>query len=474
MLFSSLTFIFYFLTCCIICYFIIPKKYKKIKNFILLLFSLIFYSWGEPKYILVMLITILVSYIFGLLINHFNINKNNKAKLILFIIFIILILSSLFYFKYINFFIENINNIFKINIKSQNIILPIGISFYTFQILSYIIDLYRGKIKVQKNILDLSLYISFFPQLIAGPIVTYETIENQLYERKESLDKIISGIERFIIGLGKKIIIANNMAIIADSVFNSLILDKLPSFILILGVIAYTFQIYFDFSGYSDMAIGLGKIFGFEFLENFNYPYISKSITEFWKRWHISLTTFFREYLYIPLGGNRVKKYRWIFNMFIVWLLTGFWHGAAWTFIIWGLYYFILLILEKTILKNILNKIPNFLKFILTFTLINVGWVIFRANNINDIFIIIKNIFYNSSSIPITEFLNNNINIISALPYIIFAIIFSNNIMLKINTKLENNKLYNIVRKIVIITIFLICICFLVSSQYNPFIYFRF
>ena len=264
------------------------------------------------------------------------------------------------------------------------------------------------------------------------------------------------------------------MAIIADSVFNSLILDKLPSFILILGVIAYTFQIYFDFSGYSDMAIGLGKIFGFEFLENFNYPYISKSITEFWKRWHISLTTFFREYLYIPLGGNRVKKYRWIFNMFIVWLLTGFWHGAAWTFIIWGLYYFILLILEKTILKNILNKIPNFLKFILTFTLINVGWIIFRANNINDIFIIIKNIFYNSSSIPITEFLNNNINIISALPYIIFAIIFSNNIMLKINTKLENNKLYNIVRKIVIITIFLICICFLVSSQYNPFIYFRF
>lgn len=474
MLFSSLTFIFYFLTCCIICYFIIPKKYKKIKNFILLLFSLIFYSWGEPKYILVMLITILVSYIFGLLITHFNIKKNNKAKLILFIISIILILSSLFYFKYINFFIENINNIFKINIKSQNIILPIGISFYTFQILSYIIDLYRGKIKVQKNILDLSLYISFFPQLIAGPIVTYETIENQLYERKESLDKIISGIERFIIGLGKKIIIANNMAIIADSVFNSLILDKLPSFILILGVIAYTFQIYFDFSGYSDMAIGLGKIFGFEFLENFNYPYISKSITEFWKRWHISLTTFFREYLYIPLGGNRVKKYRWIFNMFIVWLLTGFWHGAAWTFIIWGLYYFILLILEKTILKNILNKIPNFLKFILTFTLINVGWIIFRANNINDIFIIIKNIFYNSSSIPITEFLNNNINIISALPYIIFAIIFSNNIMLKINTKLENNKLYNIVRKIVIITIFLICICFLVSSQYNPFIYFRF
>ena len=474
MIFSSLIFIFYFLTCCIICYFIIPKKYKKIKNFILLLFSLIFYSCGEPKYILVMLITILVSYIFGLLITHFNIKKNNKAKLILFIISIILILSSLFYFKYINFFIENINNIFKINIKSQNIILPIGISFYTFQILSYIIDLYRGKIKVQKNILDLSLYISFFPQLIAGPIVTYETIENQLYERKESLDKIISGIERFIIGLGKKIIIANNMAIIADSVFNSLILDKLPSFILILGVIAYTFQIYFDFSGYSDMAIGLGKIFGFEFLENFNYPYISKSITEFWKRWHISLTTFFREYLYIPLGGNRVKKYRWIFNMFIVWLLTGFWHGAAWTFIIWGLYYFILLILEKTILKNILNKIPNFLKFILTFTLINVGWIIFRANNINDIFIIIKNIFYNSSSIPITEFLNNNINIISALPYIIFAIIFSNNIMLKINTKLENNKLYNIVRKIVIITIFLICICFLVSSQYNPFIYFRF
>ncbi len=474
MLFSSLTFIFYFLTTCLICYFIIPKRYKKIKNFILLVFSLFFYSWGEPKYILVMLMTILISYIFGLLINSYNEKKNNKIKLMLFIISIILILSSLFYFKYINFFIENINNIFNTHINKQNIILPIGISFYTFQILSYIIDLYRGKIKVQKNLLELSLYISFFPQLIAGPIVTYKTIEKQLCERKESFDKIITGIERFIIGLGKKIIIANNMAIIADSVFNNIILEQLPSGILVLGVLAYTFQIYFDFSGYSDMAIGLGKIFGFEFLENFNYPYISKSITEFWKRWHISLTTFFREYLYIPLGGNRVKKSRWIFNMLIVWVLTGFWHGAAWTFIIWGLYYFALLILEKTILKNILIKIPNLLRVILTFTLINIGWIIFRANSIYDIFIIIKNIFYNPNSISYTEFINNNIDIISALPYIIFAIIFSTKIMLKINIKSEENRLYNILKKSAIIIIFVMCICFLVSSQYNPFIYFRF
>lgn len=474
MLFSSLTFIFYFLTLCLICYFIIPKKFKKIKNFILLVFSLIFYSWGEPKYVLVMLITILISYIFGLLINYCSVKKNNKIKLILFVTSIILILSSLFYFKYINFFIENINNIFKININKQSIVLPIGISFYTFQILSYIIDLYRGKIKVQKNILDLSLYISFFPQLIAGPIVTYKTIEEQLYERKENLNKIITGIERFIVGLGKKIIIANNMAIIADSVFNSTILEQLPSGILILGVLAYTFQIYFDFSGYSDMAIGLGKIFGFEFLENFNYPYISKSITEFWNRWHISLTTFFREYLYIPLGGNRVKKSRWVFNMLIVWLLTGFWHGAAWTFIIWGIYYFTLLILEKTILKGILAKKPIILKFILTFVLINIGWIIFRANKISDIFIIIKNIFYNPDSIPFTDFINNNINIVSALPYMMFAIIFSTNIMLRINIKLEKNRLYNVLKKLTIIFILLICICFLVSSQYNPFIYFRF
>lgn len=474
MLFSSLTFIFYFLPLCLLLYFIIPKKYIKIKNIILLIFSLIFYAWGEPKYIILMLLTITISWLFGLLIEHYDNQKQYKLKKIVFIFSIIVIMSSLLYFKYTNFFIENLNKIFHQNINVKEIILPIGISFYTFQILSYMIDLYRNKIKVQKNVFNLALYISFFPQLIAGPIVRYETIEEQLNNRNESLDKVIYGIERFIIGLGKKVIIANNMAIIADAVFNSTKLNEFSSPVLILGILAYTFQIYFDFSGYSDMAIGLGKIFGFEFLENFNYPYMAKSITDFWKRWHISLTTFFREYVYIPLGGNRVKKTRWIMNMLIVWLLTGFWHGAAWTFILWGLYYFILLIIEKTLLKKILTKIPNVFKYIFTFILVSIGWTLFRANTITDFITILKNLFTNFNGINLNNFINLNADIISALPYIILAIIFSTNILVKIENKFKSYILYDIIKKTGLIVIFIICITFLVSSLYNPFIYFRF
>ncbi len=474
MLFSSLSFIFCFLPLILICYFIIPKKFIKIKNIILLIFSLVFYAWGEPKNIILMLITVSISYIFGLLINKFNKLNKQKEKLITLIIAIITILGSLIYYKYTNFIFENINHIFNLNIKLKEIVLPIGISFYTFQVLTYIIDLYRGKIKVQKNWFNLSLYISFFPQLIAGPIVKYETIEKQLNNRTQSFDKVVSGIERFIIGLGKKVIIANQMAIIADAIFNSQELSSYSSLVLIVGILAYTYQIYFDFSGYSDMAIGLGKIFGFEFLENFNYPYIAKSITDFWKRWHISLTTFFREYVYIPLGGNRVKKHRWIINMLIVWLLTGLWHGAAWTFIIWGIYYFILLILEKTIFKNILNKIPSFIRFLLTFILINIGWTIFRANNLNDLFLIFKNIVTNVGTITLTSFINSNGNIIMPLFFIPASALLSTNIMQNLDKKLENNWLYYGIKLAVLLIIFIVCISFLVSSMYNPFIYFRF
>lgn len=474
MLFSSLTFIFYFLPCCLFLYFIIPKKYIKLKNIILLIFSLIFYAWGEPKYIFLMLLTVFISWISGLLIDFFENNKKYKAKTFTFFISLLLIVSSLLYFKYTNFFLENINSIFLLNIPYKKIILPIGISFYTFQVLSYIIDLYRKKIKIQKNFFNLALYISFFPQLIAGPIVRYETIEQQLNNRKENLEKIITGLEKFIIGLGKKVIIANNMAIIADIVFNYSNLSDLSTFVLLLGILAYTFQIYYDFSGYSDMAIGLGKIFGFEFLENFNYPYMAKSITDFWKRWHISLTTFFREYVYIPLGGNRVSTKRWLLNMLIVWLLTGFWHGASWTFIIWGLYYFILLILEKKILKNIINKVPTYIRYIITFILINIGWTLFRANNTSDFLIIMKNLFVGTNMVNLKEMISINSDIISAIPYMFIAIIFSFNIYEKLCNKFKENKLFNWIKKIFLIIIFVICIMFLSSSMYNPFIYFRF
>lgn len=403
-------------------------------------------------------------------INYFDKKNNKTIKNVSFIISIILILGSLIYFKYTDFIITNINNLFNLKLSLKNIALPIGISFYTFQILSYIIDLYRKKIKVQKNFFNLALYISFFPQLIAGPIVTYDSVEHQLKNRKENFDKLISGIERFIIGLGKKVIIANQMAIIADAFYNSPFLKEYSLIVIMIGILAYTLQIYFDFSGYSDMAIGLGKIFGFEFLENFNYPYIARNITDFWKRWHISLTTFFREYLYIPLGGNRVKKSRWILNMFLVWILTGLWHGATWNFIFWGIYYFILLVLEKTIFKNVIKKIPSLLGFILTFILINIGWLLFRVNNLQDIMLIINH----TSSIGLTEFITSNSDIVFSLLLLPVALFLSLNIMKKLDDKLKKSRLYNFAKKLILLGIFVVCISFLVSSMYNPFIYFRF
>jgi len=472
MLFSSLTFIFYFLPLCLILYYIIPKKFINVRNALLLVFSLVFYAWGEPKYIFLMLVTVFISWVFGLLMEKYK--KKKKQRKIIFIISIIAVISSLLFFKYTNFFIENINGIFNSNIETKNIILPVGISFYSFQILSYLIDLYRGKIKVQKNFFSLSLYISFFPQLIAGPIVTYETIEDQLENRKETLSKIVSGAERFIIGLGKKVIIANNMALIADTIFNSTSLGEYSRLVLLLGILAYTFQIYFDFSGYSDMAIGLGKIFGFEFLENFNYPYMAKSVTDFWRRWHISLTTFFREYIYIPLGGNRVPKARWIFNTAVVWLLTGFWHGAAWTFIIWGLYYLVLLLTEKMFISKLKIKLPTILQMFITFVIVNIGWIIFRANNLTDLTTILGNLITKGDGITLIEFLNNHSNVISSLPYMLFAVMFSFNIIKKLDEKFEDSIIYSIGKKIILIIILVWCISSLVSSLYNPFIYYRF
>lgn len=470
MLFSSLTFLFGFLPILLILYFAV--KHRGIKNLILLLFSLLFYAWGEPKYILLMIITIIVVYVFGLLIDKFDRDAKYFLKKLSLIICIILVVGNLIFFKYTDFFIENINLIFKSNIKTLSIILPIGISFYTFQILSYIIDLYNKKIKVQKNFISLSLYVSLFPQLIAGPIVRYETIEDEIDNRKEKIDDIIKGTKRFIFGLAKKIIIANQMAIMADMIFNNHT-SSYGTSIIWLGILAYTLQIYFDFSGYSDMAIGLGIIFGFHFLENFNYPYISTSVTEFWRRWHISLSSWFRDYIYIPLGGNRVSKIKWIRNILIVWLLTGFWHGASWNFIIWGLFHGLLLLCEKLFLNKILKKLPKFISWLYTIIIIMIGWTIFRANDLSELLYFIKIMFiYHKTDWP-TILADNLINF-NSIFFLLPAVVLSFPIFKKIQEKYSNNIIYTIIMNMILLGLLSICIVYLISSKYNPFIYFRF
>ncbi len=469
MLFSSTTFIFIFLTLLLILYF--PIKNIKYRNIILLIFSLIFYSWGEPKYIFLMLITVLIAYIFGLLIDKYRFEKR-KSKLFL-IISVVLILLNLFIFKYLDFSIGIFNSIFKTNIGLSKLVLPIGISFYTFQILSYVIDLYWGKVGVQKNYFRLLLYVSFFPQLIAGPIVRYETVEKEISDRKTTLDGFINGFKRFIWGLAKKVIIANNVAIFCDYIYNNY--SSYGSNILWVAAICYTLQIYFDFSGYSDMAIGLGKMFGFNFLENFNYPYIASSITDFWRRWHISLSSFFRDYVYIPLGGNRVSKVKFIRNIFIVWLLTGIWHGASYNFILWGLYYAILLLIEKMFTGKYIEKLPKVLKMLYSLFFITLGWVIFRVENLNDLVLVIKKMFSFNNTSFVTLF-NNNSMLISTIPYIILGIFLSLPIDKWFKEKVDksNSVILTLIEDLILGVLFGISIMFLVSNSYNPFIYFRF
>lgn len=376
------------------------------------------------------------------------------------------------FFKYSNFLIENVNLAFKAKIKPLNIVMPIGISFYTFQILSYIIDLYNKKIKLQKNYFSLALYVSLFPQLIAGPIVRYETVEEEIDNRKETKEDVISGTKRFIIGLSKKVIIANQMALLADLIFNKHN-GAYGTTIIWLGTLAYTLQIYFDFSGYSDMAIGLGRIFGFHFLENFDYPYISKSVTEFWRRWHISLSTWFRDYVYIPLGGNRVNKFKWIRNIILVWLLTGLWHGAAWNFIIWGIYYGLLLLFEKLFFDRILKKLPTIINWLYTFIIVMIGWMIFRSNSLNELLLFIKTMFVYKQTDWLT-ILADNLSTFNALMFVLPAFILSFPILKKIKEKYSGKTIYIILTNILLLMLFIMCIVYLTSSSYNPFIYFRF
>lgn len=463
MLFTSISFLYYFLPLVLIVYFIVPKNYK---NLVLLLFSLLFYFYGEPKYILLMLFEILVAYIGAILIDKYK----DKSILIL-TLFIPIIL--LVVFKYTDFFISNINNIFNTNFKLLNIALPIGISFYTFQIISYVIDVYRGKVKVQKSFLKLATYVSLFPQLIAGPIVRYEVIEDELDNRTHSFENFALGTRRFIIGLAKKVLIANMLGELCTKF--DLVNERSVALYWIFAI-SYMLQIYFDFSAYSDMAIGLGKIFGFNFLENFNYPYISKSITEFWRRWHISLGSWFRDYVYIPLGGNRVNKIKFLRNILIVWLLTGIWHGASWNFIIWGLLFGILLIIEKLWLNKILDKLPNIIKRIYVLFIVMISFIIFNANTMNTawhniigLFGINKEPFINTYTIYYIK---------SYLPILIVAIIASIPICKNIIEKLKKNNLINniinILEPFYIIILLLLVTAYLIDSSYNPFLYFRF
>ena len=429
-------------------------------------------------YVLLMLFSTLVDYIHGLNVEKFMKRGDTKKAKMMVTSSMFINLSVLGFFKYSDFLIQNINNIFNMNISLLNLPLPIGISFYTFQTMSYTIDIYRGDTKAQKNILDFGTYVTLFPQLIAGPIVIYKTIAKQINNRDHTVEKFGEGVNRFICGLAKKVIIANQLAIIADGMFNG-DLSELSIIGSWMGIICYTLQIYFDFSGYSDMAIGLGKMFGFDFLENFNYPYISQTVSEFWRRWHISLGSWFKDYVYIPLGGNRVSKLKKYRNLFIVWFLTGMWHGASWTFIMWGLYYGILIAIEKGFLEKWLYKLPQIFRHIYLLLIVMIGWVFFRADDINLAFGYIKTMFGLGSNVLI-----NNQRIVYLIDYwyiLLIAILLSMPIIKHIKVKvvsineniLENNIAY-LLHTVILIIFMILVMMLLNSSGYNPFLYFRF
>ncbi|MBQ6321787.1 MAG: MBOAT family protein [Lachnospiraceae bacterium] len=475
MIFSSLLFLFRFLPIVLILYYAVPSKFR---NFILLLVSLVFYAWGEPVYVVLMLISILISYTGGRVCAYFREKKAERAAKAALILSVAGGLSLLGFFKYSDFVIRTVNEASGSDIPLLRLALPIGISFYTFQTISYIIDVYRGDASVQRNIISYGAYVTMFPQLIAGPIVQYRTIDAQLRSRRESAEEFAQGVHRFCIGLGKKVLLANSAGVLWDQI-RIQNLNSLPVVTAWIGLAAYTFQIYFDFSAYSDMAIGLGHMFGFSFLENFRYPYQSSSVTEFWRRWHISLGTWFREYVYIPLGGNRVSMPRFIFNTMLVWLLTGIWHGADWNFFLWGIYYGILLLLEKLVFKKVLEKIPGFLKHIYTLFLVMIGWYIFSFQEITTGTGFLGALFgigNQGAGICNTEtvyLLYNN-----AILLILLAI-GSTSIPAKLSgrlmEKLENHDyLCILLRSCLYAGIFILSVAYLVDASYNPFLYFRF
>lgn len=475
MLFSSTVFIYLFLPAVLFGYYVLFRKNRALQNVFLLLASLFFYAWGEPKFVLVMIASITCNWIFGLLVDKFKKQqKINAAKGVIAATCVVNI-GLLFVFKYLNFASDIVCGIFKTESAIPDIALPIGISFFTFQAMSYVIDVYRDKGEMQKNILNVGLYISFFPQLIAGPIVRYETVAYEIKHRKETWEDFFDGFARFLVGVAKKVILANSFAVLADTAFNaSAAGDNLSVTFSWLGALAYTFQIFFDFGGYSDMAIGLGRMFGFHFLENFNYPYISKSISEFWRRWHMSLGTWFRDYVYIPLGGSRVNKLRLIFNLFVTWMLTGIWHGANWTFFLWGFMYFVLLALEKTFnIDKKQGRVINIVKWIYTMFFVIIGWVVFRADSLGNALTYLGSMFgLNGNTFTDGMFSGY---FMQNLVLLIVGGIASTPLLKYAKEKFgKGNVITSIVYVAVMILLFLLCVSSLVSNSYNPFIYFNF
>ena len=468
MLFSSIVFLFTFLPIVLILYYVLPAVCR---NSVLLLASLVFYAWGEPVYIFLMILSILFNYISGLdIARNLKSKKRAKASLTFNVIVNIAILG---FFKYEGFVLDSLNHILPVHIKYHALALPIGISFYTFQILSYIIDVYRGKVHVQKSLFNFALYVTMFPQLIAGPIVQYADVEEQLSHRRHSWGKFGDGCMFFIRGLAKKVLLANTSGMIFTEV-TGLSKGNVSVLTAWLGAFAYMFQIYFDFSGYSDMAIGLGKMFGFEFCVNFNYPYVSKSITEFWRRWHISLSSWFRDYVYIPLGGNRVSTIKHIRNLLIVWFLTGLWHGAAWNFVVWGLYYGVILIIEKYLLAPILKKLPGIFGHIYSIFLIVIGWVLFFSPSLGQAVGYIKLMFgVGAHGVVDQESLYLlTTNIVLWLMLIIGSTRF---VHVRYEHKMKSRRWNTtMINGVVYIVLFVVCIAYLVTETYNPFLYFRF
>lgn len=473
MVFSSILFLFYFLPLTLLLYFLSPRRYR---NLILFISSLAFYSWGEPKYIWIMIFSTILDYSCGRFIDR-NRKKGFTRKMkVGLMVSIMGNLGLLCFFKYGDFIIGNINKLFALDFPLLKIPLPIGISFYTFQTMSYTIDVYRGDTRVQDNIISFASYVTLFPQLIAGPIVRYQTVAEEIDKRRESYDLFSQGIKRFIIGLGKKVLLANNIGILWETV-SQINIDQLPIVTAWLGILAFSFQIYFDFSGYSDMAIGLGKIFGFNFLENFNYPYMSESITDFWRRWHISLGSWFKEYVYIPLGGNRGGIYRQLRNILIVWGLTGIWHGASWNFLVWGCYFGLLLILEKLFLLRILERLPSFLRRIYTLFIVVISWAIFAFDSLGQGLAYIGALFgkggrilYNSHSIYLLY-----TNILLFLILLIASTDFPKNTWKILSRKYEDKEgIIWTIENILLGAIFFMVLAYLVDQSYNPFLYFRF
>ena len=472
MVFSSSTFLMAFLPLPLLLYYgvgVALTKNVTVKNCILLLASLVFYAWGEPVYIVLMLLSILFNFAAGRVIDSALSDGRTGLAKFQFIADVVYNLAVLGFFKYADFVVDNINGLFGAHIPPLELPLPIGISFYTFQILSYIIDLYTGKIRVQKNLVSFALYISLFPQLIAGPIVKYKEIEEQLVGRKESLVKYSRGMARFVVGLAKKLLLANTLGAVYSGI-QAMDVGSLSALTAWTGIACYTLQIYFDFSGYSDMAIGLGSMFGFRFNENFNYPYIATSITDFWRRWHISLSSWFRDYVYIPLGGNRRKTPRVIFNLMVVWLLTGLWHGAAWNFVLWGMFYGVLLIFEKYVLGDLLPRIPTPVRWLTTMVLVMCGWVLFSAPDLTGALLYFKAMFGGAAGF--TD--GNGAYLLSTNLAVLVLGAFCATPAYRHILERVDPKWVSRAKFVAYPLLFALCVVFMVSETYNPFLYFRF